>query len=398
MSTTRRTFLSTAALAPAAASTRVRSAGDRINIGLIGTGGRGRNHIADLTKLKESNVTIAGVCDIYGPHREAAVTNIERAFGKKPRATVDYREMLAWEEIDAVILAAPDFTHSQMLADAIEAGKDVYCEKPMGTKFDEARRAYLAVKNSKQIVQIGTQRRSDPGLIGAAAAMRSGAIGQVTRVDMEVHMQEARWKRDFSMIKQEDLDWPRFLFGRSDRPFDAGRFRQWQLFLDYTNGIPGLWMSHFIDLVPWFLDDPFPQSVVASGGVYLWKDGRETSDVFDATLTYPKGFIVRFSMTLTNDNGGRNLWYGTRGTLDAEALTITGAGSKRPDRVIGEVKIAKEPVESHMENWLRCIRSRQTPRADIHAGFSHAVAGCMAAEALRTERRVHFDPTKLEML
>jgi predicted dehydrogenase len=157
-------------------------------------------------------------------------------------------------------------------------------------------------------------------------------------------------------------------------------------------------MSHFIDLVHWFMDERYPTSATAAGGVFLWKDGRETSDVFHALLEYPKEFLVSFGMSLTNASGNRNLWFGTRGVLDAEALRITGAGGKEGDRIEQEIRIAGEPVESHMANWLRCVRSRSTPRADIQAGFSHAVAGSMAAEALRTGRRVRFDAEKLETL
>jgi predicted dehydrogenase len=248
------------------------------------------------------------------------------------------------------------------------------------------------------VVQIGTQRRSEPRLIAAAALMKENLLGRVTRVGMEVHFQEPRWRRDYSGIRQEDVDWPRFLMGRSDRPFDARRFREWQLFRDYTNGLPGLWMSHYIDLVPWFLGTPYPNSVVAHGGVYLWKDGRETEDVFQALLEYPGDCLVRWAMSLTNASASRNQWYGTRGTLDAEDFKISGAGSKHPDHIDGELQIETAPVDSHMQNFLRCIRTRATPRADIQAGFSHSVAGCMAAEALRTGRRVSFDTAALAII
>ena len=394
MDATRRVFMGMAAGSAAFAA----GANDRIGIGLIGAGGRGTFHLGDLEKIRSENIAVTAICDVHRPTLEKAITRAERAFGVKPRATTDYRELLTWREVDAVILAAPDFTHSEMTERAVEAGKDVYCEKPMGTRFDEARRAYLAVKRSDRVVQIGTQRRSDPGLAGAAKLMRDGVLGRVTRVDMEVNFQEPRWRRDFEHIQEKDIDWPRFLMGRSDRPFDARRFREWQLFRDYTNGLPGLWMSHFIDLVPWFLEDPYPRSVVASGGVYLWKDGRETEDVIRVLLDYPKGFLVSWAMSLTNAAGARNLWFGTRGTLDADALKITGEGSKQPDRIMAESKVRPIEMDTHMQNFLRCVRSRKAPRADVQAGFSHAVAGCMAAEALRTGRRVTFDREQLEMV
>jgi predicted dehydrogenase len=280
----------------------------------------------------------------------------------------------------------------------VEAGKDAYCEKPMGVDLAEATSAYRAVKKSRQVVQIGTQRRSEGKYIAAARLIQSGLLGQITRVDMAVNFQEPRWRRDYSHIAAADVAWEQFLLHRPPRPFDARRLREWQLFRDYTNGIPGLWMSHFIDTVAWFMDDPYPASAAAHGGVFLWKDGRETEDVFHALLEYPKGFLVSFAMSLTNAAGSRNLWLGTRGTLDADAFIATGAGSQRPDRLEKEIRIEAEPATSHMQNFLECVRARQKPRADIEAGFSHAVAGCMAARALETGRRVRFDPARLEMV
>jgi predicted dehydrogenase len=394
----RRNFLTAGASAPAVFASAP-AANDRIRLGLIGCGGRMRDHMNELTRSgKAENVTVSAVCDVWRVNREAAVAWTEKTFQAKPFATSRYEELLARQDVDAVILAAPDFTHSEMLQRAVEAGKDAYVEKPFGTNFHDARKAFVAAKASKQVVGVGTQRRSDGGLIACAEAIRGGLIGKITRVDVEYHFQEPRWRRDYHMIKAEDIDWEAFRFGRIQKNFDARLFREWQLFEDTTNGIPGLWMSHFIDLVAWFLDDPYPSGVVAAGGVYLWKDGRETSDVYHALLEYPKDCLVSFAMSLTNGAGARNLWFGTKGTLDADALKATPLGSKEPGRLEKEVTFEKRAVEPHLVNWLRCLRTRQAPRADLQAGFSHAVAVCMAAEALRTERKVRFDAKRLEML
>jgi predicted dehydrogenase len=254
------------------------------------------------------------------------------------------------------------------------------------------------VKKSRQIVQVGTQRRSDPLLMSAARQIRSGAIVKVTRIDIGMHFQAPRWKRPPETIPAADVDWKTFQMGRIDKPFDPRLLREWQLFPETTNGIPGLWMSHFIDLIPWFLDDPYPSGVVAAGGVFLWKDGRVTSDVFHALLEYPKDLLVSFSMSLTNSHGIRQLWMGTRGTFDGEKGVITGEGSSMKDKVQGEIKLERETANSHMHNFLECIRSRQAPRADVQAGFSHAVAGIMSSEALARGRRMKFDPVKLEIV
>ncbi len=376
----------------------LKGANDRIQIGLIGAGGRGTFNLGEIEKCQDLNAVVTAVCDVYRPNRERAAARVEKSSGARPKEFVDYRELLVSREVDAVIICAPDSAHSTMLEDAVKAGKDVYCEKPMGVEFAEAKAAYLAVKASDRVVQIGTQRRSEGAYIAAARRVQSGALGRITRVDMSVNFQEPRWRRDFTQVRREDVAWDEFLFNRPKRAYDPRRLREWQLFRDYTNGIAGLWMCHFIDLVHWFLEDPYPAGAVANGGVYLWQDGRETSDVFHALLDYPKGFLVSFAMSLTNAAGDRNLWHGTRGTLDCNRWTITGEGARGPDRIEETRQIEPAPSASHMRNFLECVRSRRAPNADIQSGFSHAVAGCMAAQALETGRKMRFDRARLEMV
>jgi len=391
---TRRSFAS-AVLSGSLA--RATAPSGRIGVAIIGTGNRGLAHLRDLAKLAD-RVALTAVCDVYRPNREQAAQRAAKTWGASPYETADYREVLARRDVDAVIIATPDFSHSRILQHAVEAGKDAYCEKPMGTVFAEAKAAYLAVKKSKQVVQIGTQRRSEGAYVAAARLVQSGMLGPITRIDVSVNFQEPRWRRDYSQVKPEDVAWGPFLMHLPPRAFDARRWREWQLFGDYTNGIAGLWMSHFSDVVHWFMDELYPSGAVANGGVFYWKDGRETEDVFHALLDYPKGFLFSFAMSLTNSAGNRNLWHGARGTLDMDALTVSGEGSRLPDRIKEAIKIQPEKVSSHMEDFLECVRTRGTPRADIQAGFSHAVAGVMASEALRLGRRVGFDAQRLELM
>lgn len=388
-----------AALAlPATLKAAPKGPNERINLGVIGSGERGQALIRDVEKCRDLNVAVTAICDIWRPNREKAAAQAARIWGETPRTTEDYRELLGWDSVDAVLIATPDFAHSRILKAAVEAGKDAYCEKPMGTDFAEAKAAYLAVKASKQVVQIGTQRRSDPRYVAAARLVQSGILGKVTRVTVSVNFFEPRWRRDYQDVRDADVAWNRLLVRDPNPRYDARRLRQWQLFREYTNGIPGLWMSHFVDLIPWFLNDPYPAAAVASGGVYFWKDGRETEDVFHALLEYPKECLFSFAMSLTNSEGNQNLWLGTRGTLDMDRFVLSGRGTTAPDRIQEEITIQPEEVNSHMANFIECIRSRRQPRADIDAGFRHAVAGCMAAIARDTGRKVYFDPVRLEIV
>jgi predicted dehydrogenase len=396
MSATRRFFLAGAAAAPIAAAWQ-QSPNDRIRLGQIGCGGRSKDHLSELVKSGE-NAAIVAACDVWKVNREQRAAEIAAAFGAAPRQTTRYQELLAMKDVDAVLIATPDMTHPRILMDAVAAGKDVYVEKPFAVNFADGKAAWQAVKASRQVVQVGTQRRSDGGIVGAAHAIQSGVIGKVTRVEMGVHFQEQRWHKDLSNVKAEDVDWEAFQFGgRIQGPFDARKLREWQLFRETTNGIAGLWMCHLIDLAAWFLNDPYPKYAATIGGVYLWKDGRETSDVFQSLVEYDE-CLVTFAMSLTNAGGNRNVWYGTKGTLDLDRLTISGDGSRDPRRVTETIAVENQPVESHMANFLRAVRSRKTPRASVDAGFAHAVAGCMAAESLETGRRVSFDREKLEIV
>ena len=339
---TRRTFLAAAAAAPVAGAWQ-RSPNDRIRLGQIGCGGRSRDHLMEVTRSRE-NAAIVAVCDVWKLNREQRAADIQRAFGAAPKQVTRYQELLAMPDIDAVLIATPDMTHPKILADAVAAGKDVYVEKPFAVNFADGKMAWQAVKRTKQVVQVGTQRRSTPEFLGAAKAIQSGVIGKVTRVSMEVHFQEQRWKRDLENVKQEDIDWEAFQFGgRITGPFNARKLREWQLFRETTNGIAGLWMCHLIDLAPWYLQDPYPKSAACMGGVYLWKDGRETADVFQAMVEYNE-CLVTFSMSLTNAAGNRNLWFGTKGTLDIDNLKISGEGSRDPNRIKKRCRLKKWPA------------------------------------------------------
>ena len=396
MSTTRRSFLAAAAAVPAARPWQ-HSPNNRIRLGQIGCGGRSKDHLASVIQAGE-NAAIVAVCDVWKVNREQRAAEIEKAFGAAPRQTTRYQELLAMKDVDAVLIATPDMTHPRILADAVAAGKDVYVEKPFAVNFADGKMAWQAVKRTKQVVQVGTQRRSDPQFVGAAKAVHSGVLGKITRVEMAVNFQETRWRKDLDNVKREDVDWEAFQFGgRITGPFDARKLREWQLFQETTNGIAGLWMCHLIDLAPWYLQDPYPKRAMAMGGVYLWKDGRDTSDVFQAMVEYNE-CLVTFAMSLTNAAGSRNLWYGTRGTLDIDNLKITGEGSRDPHRILQPMELEKVPVESHMANFLRCVRTRETPRASVDNGFQHAVAGCMAGISLETGRGVSFDREKLEIV
>ena len=223
-------------------------------------------------------------------------------------------------------------------------------------------------------------------------------LGTISRVSASQDVNHARWARSYDDCKERDVDWDAYLFNREKVPFDPKLLRRWHLYKMCTNGLSGLWMAHYVDAVNMLLGTTYPASAVAHGGIYVWKDGREHADTFHALIEYPEGFLMDWGMGLGNARGTHFTIHGTKATLDAEAWTILSerhAGEKTAGPE--SRKIASEPNESHMGNWLECLRTRRRPNADIECGHQHAVATIMAAAAHETGRRHVYDPKTREM-
>jgi predicted dehydrogenase len=290
------------------------------------------------------------------------------------------------------VIATPDFSHGTILTAALKAGKDVYIEKPMTIDLASANEALDLARAHNRVVQAGTQHRSEGQFRGAAKLMATGLLGQLSRVSASMYFHEARWRRNFSNCQAPDVDWEAFLLHLPPRPFEARLLRQWQLYRETSNGLPGLWMTHYADSVHFVTGAQYPTSAVAHGGVYVWKDGRDTSDTFHALLEYPEGFLFDWGMGLGNSSGVHFTLHATKGTMDLEKWTVSPEGGRNGAFAAGP--IPKEPNLSHMGNWLECLRSRARPNADIQFGHQHAVATIMAALALQTGARQKYDPAQ----
>jgi len=367
-------------------------ANDRIRIGMIGTGDRAQALLSELvTSAEDHNVQVTAICDVWKKNREATTAKIKKSFGVEPRAFSKFQELLALSDVDAVTIATPDFGHTPIMLEALTVGKDVYVEKPMSLDLDLANQALALARAKQRIVQVGTQRRSDGHHIAAAQAIAAGALGKLSRISVAVHFNHARWARAYEDCKEADVDWPAFLMGKSARPFDAKLLRRWQLYRFCTNGIPGLWLPHYADLICLFTGTKYPFHAVSLGGNFIWKDGREHADTFQTILEYPEGFLFDFTMDLGNATGSRFLLHGTEATLDVDNWTITPEGGTK-DKKPEPRQITAVPATGHMENWLACLRSRRLPAADIQIGQQQTVAEVMSALAAETGRRQVFDP------
>ena len=262
-----------------------------------------------------------------------------------------------------------------------------------------ANQALDLARAKDRIVQAGTQHRSEGRFRSAAKFVATGALGKISRITAAMAVNAPRWARNFDDCHEADVDWEAFCLGRIHRSFDPRLLRCWQLFRDTTNGIAGLWMTHYADAVHMITGSRYPANAVANGGIYVWRDGREHTDTFQTLLEYPEGYLFDWGMFLGNSVGIHFTMHGTQGTLDLEAWTFSTEGAAEVKA--GEAKTTKltaEPDVGHMENWLQCLRSRAKPNADIQFGHQHAVATIMAATALETGRRQKWDPAKRELV
>jgi predicted dehydrogenase len=390
-------------LGPLVLTERVKGANDRIRVGIIGAGQRGSALMREAYEVgKELNVEIVAVCDVWRRNLDRAADTVRKWYGRDPLKFVAHEDLLASKEVDAVIIATADFQHARHLIDAMKAGKDAYCEKPMANDLKDANECLQVWRQTRQVVQIGTQRRSDGRWAAAAELLQTGILGTVTRVESQWHFFGPRWRRPGdvkdALKDPSQIDWKRFLMGKPYHPFDPHRFLEWRLYRDYSSGLIDQWMSHMIDVVHWLTGERFPKSVVAHGGIFLWKDGRENEDVVVVALEYPKGFLCTFSASLTNSAGGPELTVrGTNGSFDSDSWTVAGTGGGGEHRLKDAVKIQPKPSVSHMRNWLECLRTRQQPNATVEHGYQHSIACIMAAQALWTGRRITFDAQRARL-
>jgi predicted dehydrogenase len=392
-------------------------ANDRISLAHIGIGSRGGDLDLIASKLKSShNVEMIASCDLWKGNREKAVATNTGYYGRAPRPVSHVEDVLAMKDVDAVLISTPDHSHSAVLKMVAKAGKDAYCEKPMGNVLAEAKAARDAVLQAKTIVQVGTQHRSEPYQRAAQEVVRSGSLGDISKVETEWNYHGPRWRgrEEVKQIREQDTDWNAWLLTKPARPFDPQMYFEFRLYREFSSGIPDQWMSHAIDLVHWFMNDSFPRSVVSHGGVFAWHDGRETPDTFQTLLEYPKGFLVSYSTSFGNDAPSFTRYMGKNATL----INIGGEGSPRYQLIEEkgtheddpdidqkrESKFILLPGESglppmgiddlsleHMANWFECMRSRQQPHATVQDGFAHSVACIMAAQSYWSGKKLFWD-------
>jgi len=409
---TRRQFLKTASAGAAATFTassyaRIVGANERISLGLIGCGGRGYGaHMKGVHPYdKEQNVAFTAVSDPWKQRRERAAAQCKEWYGKAARQFASYRDIMALDDIDAVMIASCDHHHCAHLEAAAKAKKDAYCEKPlgMGTAMASLNRCCDAVKASGIVVQMGTQVRSWQTSAGCRELFRSGVIGKVSRIEQCRNGARPYWYSRLADVKAEDIDWKEFLMDRPMRPFDGKLLTGWYGYREFTDGPIANLGCHFIDLLHYIVGAKMPVSAVAQGGTFTWKDKYDFTcpDHCQATWEYPEGFLVSYATNFGNGSGSVLKIYGDQGVINLSswrAPTYSAAGAIKPTKAPkAATKVKPVEIPEHILNWLQCLRTRKTPNAPIEAGYSHSVAVMMATIAMDTGKRQIFDARKREI-
>jgi predicted dehydrogenase len=292
---TRRDFLKTvggaAATAPivlraqTSAPSQAPSSNDRIRFAAIGVGIRGQQDL--LSALRTPGVELVAAADVY----DGRLTLARERWGDQLFTTRDYREVLARRDVDAVLIAAPDHWHMQMAVDAMNAGKDVYVEKPMVQQLDEGPRIIETARQTNRILQVGSQHPSSIVYGKARELYRAGAIGELNLVEAWINRNSSMGAWQYSIppdASAQTIDWDRFIGRAPKRPFDPVRLFRWRNYRDYGTGIPGDLFVHLFTGIHFVLDALGPTRAIASGGLRKWNDGRDVPDVMLALYDYPK--------------------------------------------------------------------------------------------------------------
>lgn len=405
-------------------------ANDRVRVGVVGFSDRFRQSLfpAFQNHYQELNFDIVAVSDLWKKRREEGQTFLKEKFGHDVQACVNNDELYKIKDLDAVIISTADFQHALHTIEAVKAGCDTYTEKPFAETMEDARAALKAVKESKKIVQIGSQRRSGKNYHAAAKFIKEGKFGPIVMVELTWNVnQPGRWRRPalVAELREQDTDWKRFLLNRPVEAFDPRKYLEYRLFWPYSSGMPGQWMSHQIDTVHWFSELKHPRSVVANGGVYFWKDGRKNWDTTTAVFDYgddKQGFQVQFTSRMMNgDENPAEIYYSNGGELNLNTNKVSARGglkegpaaamSMKPnlladmdltmtaEKVVASANTGGDVLTSaHMRNWMECVRSRQEPNAPVEAGYSHSIATIMTNAAVRTGMKATFDEKTQEVM
>ena len=421
----------------AKSASRVIGANDRINIGVIGCGGRGRYDAQAFSAFAKKNndcCQIVAACDVYEKRKRMTAEQ------HKVKGYLDYRELLNQSDLDAVIVATPDHWHGKIATDAMDHGKDVYLEKPMVHTNEEARDLVATVKETKRILQVGSQTTSADIWAKAKKAIADGMIGQMIESQGSYHRNgtEGEWNWPIEEGAGPEgkgdnfVDWKMWLGTQyklaPNRPWDADRFFRFRKYWDYSLGIASDLFYHVIAPLNICWDEPqFPTKVMATGGVYVFKTlpngkpDREVPDTFHLLAEYAKGHSLVLSSSMANDTHIPGMIRGHEGTIimvehgqfernvpyitvkpqvknvrENGASKLVAIGGEKYEQKFGTKDIQipidqRDMMDAHIDNFLHCMRTREKPHLDVETGAKAVVVINLAAQSYREGKVMYWD-------
>jgi predicted dehydrogenase len=422
----RRNFIKAAALGGTAVSSapalgEVPGANDRINVGLIGIGSRGTDHLDLLLQRREEkrDIEIVALCEVYQKRLNAASAKVPGA-----KTYVHHQELLERKDIDAIFIATPDHWHAAITLAAMEGGKDVYVEKPMTHTVEESKTVAHRAKDLNRVVQVGVQALSWNRWHKIRDVVQSGMIGQVVAVQgtyswntlvadtLQARQKEINTAAGPEASGENHIDWEQWLGPAPHIPFNADRFFHFRRYWDYSGGIATDLHYHIVAPFHVAVANDFPTRVVGMGGLWVYQDGRDIPDTFLTAADYPSKFSLTVQSSHVNENGPEMMIRGTKATihLDDEWEAPPSRKFDYAD-VFPESPFVEEFVKKngnyqvrvegvggwyeddikHVDNFFDCMRSRKQPNCHADLGYKVSVTIDLSVRSYREGKVYYFD-------
>ncbi len=402
---------------------------DNVNVALIGAGGMGTADAQTCSTIP--GVRIVAACDLFDPRLEEARKN----FGTDIFTTRDYKEILARKDVDAIIIGTPDHWHKEIAVDALNAGKHVYCEKPMVQHITEGQAVVDAQRKSGKVLQVGSQGLSSVGNEKAKELFEAGAIGQLNYVEgfWARNTPGGAWQYNLpDNASGKNVDWKRFLKDKPQVAYDPKRFFRWRCFRDYGTGVCGDLFVHLISSLHFIISSNGPTRIMSTGGLRYWKDGRDVPDIMLGMFDYPQtdkhpafNLSLRVNFVDSNRDGSYFRMVGNEGSMlvDWNDVTLTKNFSYPPDNYAQVLKAKqfapdydrkkiKDPDVTvykvqdgykgahydHHYNWLRSIREGKPAVEDALFGFRAAAPALLCNDSYFQGKPIKWDPVNLKLL
>ena len=405
----RRLFAASVAAAPGVLSAQ--SAGSKVRTAWVGLGNRGGKHIRTQMKVSKDDAIVKAICDTYSPRLAKTKDDVISDQGIAPDTYNDYYKMLADPDIDAVFIMTPEHLHRDMAIAALEAGKHVYCEKPLSHTIEEGFEILKAVEASDRLFQVGTQRRSSRLYAKAREIYESGVLGKTVYARAFWYrnspLTRPAWRYDIPAdAEPSNTDYAKFLGPARATAFNKQRYFQWRLYWDYSGGISTDLLVHQTDAIHMMTGRHYCDSVMCNGGVHYWtQDDREVPDTVTAGFEYDDHFHISYTAAFSNSHYGYGEQLcGSEGTLEVmnlrylnvypeQARGLPEAVTSRPEMHFDARKDFNESnaTNDHIKNFIDAIAHGAELNCPAQLGHEAAVTGHLATMSLRKNKKVYWN-------